>query len=245
MNVIHLSETESTNTYVSANAGSLEPWTIVEASCQTGGRGQRGNTWESEAGKNLTFSVLMRPADFPARDQFAISEAVALAVVETLAFYGIDARVKWPNDIYVGDRKICGILIEHAVTGMNITHTVAGVGLNVNQTEFRSDAPNPVSMANIAGHGFDLQDLLATLGEKIRSYCERSFNPEERPLLHGMFKRSLWRGDGGFHPFSRPGSGRFEARIADVEPGGMLVLESRDGERSRHAFKEVVFELNP
>ncbi len=243
MNVIHLSETESTNTYVSANAGRLEPWTIVAARRQTGGRGQRGNSWEAEEGKNLTFSMFMKPEGFPARDQFALSEAVALAVVDSLACQGIDARVKWPNDIYVGDRKICGILIEHVVTGMDITHTVAGVGLNVNQTEFRSDAPNPVSMANLAGREFDTEELLSDLGAKIRAYCERSFTPEGRSGLHGMFKNNLWRGDGAFHPFSEPDRERFEARIADVEPGGMLVLEKKDGSCSRYAFKEVVFEL--
>ena len=121
MKFLNLEETLSTNSYASARAAELEDWTVVSARRQTAGRGQRGNGWEAEEGKNLTFSVFFRPENFRARDQFALSEAVALAVVETLAGEGIEARVKWPNDIYVGDRKICGILIEHAVMGMNVS----------------------------------------------------------------------------------------------------------------------------
>lgn len=243
--IIALTETDSTNSYATAHAAELAPWTIVTARSQTSGRGQRGNSWESEDGKNLTLSMVVKPDSFPARDQFAISEAVALAVVDTLACQGIDSRIKWPNDIYVGDSKICGILIEHIVTGMDITNSVAGLGLNVNQIEFRSDAPNPVSMAQLTGREFDLDDLLEDLGEKLREYCERAFTPEGRVLLHGIFKRSLWRGDGSFHTFALPDGELFEARISDVEEGGMLVLETRGGECLRFAFKEVVFILTP
>lgn len=244
MEIINLEETSSTNSYASDHAPELAPWTIVSTDHQTGGRGQRGNSWESEEGKNLTVSMIIKPEGFRARDQFSISEAVALAVVDLLYDYGINARVKWPNDIYVGDRKIAGILIEHSVLGMEISHSIAGIGLNVNQTEFLSDAPNPVSIAMLKNRELDRALLLKELGERLEHYCGLAFEPVGREYLHSFFKTLLWRGDSKFHPFSLPGGERFEGKIADVEEGGLLVLEKRDGSRSKYAFKEVVFELD-
>ena len=113
---------------------------MVTAYRQTAGQGQRGNSWEAEPGKNLTFSILYRPAGLPPMAQFAMSEAVALAVVDFLGVHGLEAKVKWPNDIYVGDRKICGILIRHSITATCVDYSVIGVGINANQTEFLSDA---------------------------------------------------------------------------------------------------------
>ena len=243
MKFLNLEETLSTNSYASARAAELEDWTVVSARRQTAGRGQRGNGWEAEEGKNLTFSVFFRPENFRARDQFALSEAVALAVVETLAGEGVEARIKWPNDIYVGDRKICGILIEHAVMGMNVSSTVAGVGLNVNQARFLSDAPNPVSLIQLTGRESDLTGMLERLAELIRRNCEAAYTEEGRRELHRRFIDRLWRGDGRLHPFRLPDGTRFEARIADIEPAGFLLLETADGEMKRFAFKEVIFSL--
>lgn len=127
----------------------LRPYAMTAARRQTAGRGQRGNHWESEDFKNLCFSMPAYPDKVPPACQFAISEAVALAVVALLQNHGIMASVKWPNDIYVNDSKICGILIDHALYGSSIRHTVISAGLNINQTRFLSDAPNPVSMKNI------------------------------------------------------------------------------------------------
>ncbi len=244
MKTIRLAQTASTNSYASAHAPELEPWTIVVTDCQTGGRGQRGNSWEAEPGKNLTFSVVIKPEGFRARDQFALSEAVALATVETLGEAGIEAKVKWPNDIYVGDRKIAGLLLEHAVTGMFITHTVAGIGLNVNQTEFRSDAPNPVSMAMLTGQEYELDPLLERLGQNIERKVGRCAGEEGRAAMHESFKSSLWRGDGGYHPFRLPDGTAFSARIVDIEPAGFLILGEKEGKERKFAFKEVNFCLS-
>ena len=159
MRIEWLDECVSTNTQVTEYPLS-EEGVIVAARCQTGGRGQKGNSWEAQPGKNLTFSAMWKPRGIAAREQFSISEAVALAVVDFLEDAGINAKVKWPNDIYVDDRKICGILIEHSVMGTEISRTIAGVGINVNQREFLSGAPNPVSMASIAGTEFPTERLL-------------------------------------------------------------------------------------
>lgn len=241
MKIICLEETDSTNNYASAHADELEPWSIVLTESQTKGRGQRGNSWEAEPGKNLTFSMVIKPENFRARDQFALSEAVALATVETLKEEGIEACVKWPNDIYVGDRKIAGLLLEHSVTGMFITHTVAGIGLNVNQTEFLSDAPNPVSMSMITGREYDLNSILEKLGSGISRKIGEAFDQEGRRRLHETFKSSLWRGDGGRYPFRLPDGTEFEAIIRDVEETGYLILGDEEGNEKKFAFKEVNF----
>ena len=149
------SELTSTNTELARLADEGAPHgTVAIAECQTAGRGQRGNTWESAPGENVTMSVLLHPDGIEPRRQFAISEAVALGVAETLDIYlpaGMRAEVKWPNDIYVGNRKICGILIENRITSTTIERAIAGIGLNVNQELFVSDAPNPVSLRQLTG----------------------------------------------------------------------------------------------
>ncbi len=164
MNFLLLEEVDSTNSYVAVHAAELEDMTMVIADSQTAGRGQRGNSWESEQGKNLTFTLLYKPQGIAPREQFAISEAAALAVADFLVESGMEAKVKWPNDIYAGDRKISGILIEHALMGQTIQHTRIGIGLNVNQREFRSDAPNPVSMVQLLGSESDISRVAVGVG---------------------------------------------------------------------------------
>lgn len=204
MNIIRIKETDSTNTLIKTMPAVMHG-TVVVAENQTAGRGQRGNSWEAEPGMNLTFSLLLEPEHIPARRQFAISRAVALAITDCLSHWlrnsADDIAIKWPNDIYVGDRKICGILIENSLQGDRICRSIVGVGLNVNQTVFRSDAPNPVSMAQIAGFGFDLDTLLADVVTTILSY----FNAEdcsEGTVSEREYAERLWRRN-GFHRYLR------------------------------------------
>ena len=136
---------------------------VVWVERQTAGRGQRGHRWESEEGLNLTFSVVFEPSFLVPTRQFMLSEAVALAVCDTLARFGIEARIKWTNDIYVGDRKITGMLIENKLRNGGIMRSVAGIGLNVNQTRFDPVLPNPVSMAAATGCEFDRREVLEAL----------------------------------------------------------------------------------
>lgn len=242
MNIKFLEETESTNLWAADHCRELEDFTYIEASAQTAGRGQRGNSWEAEPGKNLTFSVMYRPVNFEAKRQFAISEAVALAIVETLAHFGIDSSVKWPNDIYMGDKKICGILIEHSILGTEIAHTIIGAGLNVNQTEFLSDAPNPTSMALATGTRFDLADVRKELCDRIERHLRLLAEEGGKELAHQEFLRNLWRGDGNYYPFCDAETAEtFTARICDVQPDGFLILEDINESCRRFAFKEVRF----
>ena len=161
MRIIWLDHTPSTHQLLKLDPeyARLDPYTMVVARRQTAGRGQRGNSWESEDYKNLTFSMAVYPGWLPPAAQFSLSESVALAVVALLAQHGIKATVKWPNDIYVGNDKICGILIDHSLTGNTISRTVVSAGINVNQLRFLSDAPNPVSMLALMPEGLPEFDI--------------------------------------------------------------------------------------
>ena len=142
---------------------------VIAAREQTAGRGQRGNTWLSAPGMNLTFSIVLKHGneglvDITPDKQFVINDIISKTIVEFLSRHGIDARIKLPNDIYVADRKICGILIEHSVLGSSLVHSIIGIGLNVNQTIFDESLPNPTSMLLEKGKGLDdLQSLLEEL----------------------------------------------------------------------------------
>ncbi len=243
MNILHLEEVDSTNSYIMREVSNLEAPVMVIARTQTAGQGQRGNSWEAEPGKNLTFSIFYRPVQFPPMAQFAMSEAVALAVVDFLAAHGIEAKVKWPNDIYVGDRKICGILIRHSIMGGFVSYSVIGVGINVNQKEFLSDAPNPVSMWQITEETYDLGALEEEISGIMERRLETIHTIEERDYLHQEFMGKLWRGDGLLHPFIDAVTGEnFMARIDAIAMHGPISLRLADGSLRTYAFKEVAFQ---
>ena len=245
MNYLHLEEVDSTNSYIMREIASLESPVMVTAHTQTAGQGQRGNSWESQPGANLTFSVFYRPAGLPPMAQFSLSEAVALSVVDFLRRYGVEAKVKWPNDIYVGDRKICGILIRHSVMGACVSYSVIGVGININQTEFLSDAPNPVSVSQVTGERYDLRKMETEVAEILESRLEEIRSAESRRKLHSEFMGNLWRGDGKLYSFTDTATGeRFMAAIADIAPHGPITLRCRDSSERTYAFKEVSFNLN-
>lgn len=245
MKFILLEEVDSTNSYCALHSDTLDNMTMVAAHRQTQGRGQRGNSWESEEGANLTFTLLFRPEGLKATAQFAVSEATALASLDFLKSCSIEAQVKWPNDIYVADRKIAGILIENSVMGAFIHHCRIGMGLNVNQTIFRSDAPNPVSMAQITGRTFDISHAAAALGAALERRLPMALSPEGRRLIHEEFLANLWRGDGMPHPFRIRGEqSSFQGVIEDVAPTGPISIRDIDSGISRQfAFKEVEFLL--
>lgn len=236
INLIWLDEVGSTSTYLSQNlTDSMPQGTVIAARCQTAGRGQRGNSWESEPGKNLSFSLLLRPQHIGARNQFRISQAVAMGIAETLApmLPGVDVRVKWPNDIYAGNRKICGILIENSLAGQKISHSIAGIGINVNQTRFISNAPNPVSIAQLTGEETELEPLLLKVVENIARQLEA--DPDE---LHARYISSLWHKDGQLYRETATGR-RFEAAITAIGPLGHMELTDTAGNKTTYAFKEV------
>ena len=234
----------STNTYVKellAAGVDLPELTLVEADFQTGGRGQTGNSWESERGMNLTFSLLCHPTWLRAADQFVLSQAIAVAVWRTLSDLTGDISIKWPNDIYWRDRKICGTLIECNLAGATIKDCIIGTGINVNQTEFRSDAPNPVSLAQIVGLTFSREHILDRVVAEFTTIYE-GLRDGSTEALRDEYMQHLYRRE-GFHRYAEPGGEPFEAEIADVEPAGHLVLRLRDGSVRRYEFKEIRYIL--
>ena len=194
---IKVNQTASTNTYLSRLAATLPGGTVIYTPSQTAGRGQKGNSWESEDGKNLTFSMLLKCPPVKARDQFYLSEVAALAVVDALTAQAGDGfTVKWPNDVYWQDKKICGMLLENSLDGSDIAHCIVGIGINVNQQVFRSDAPNPVSLINITGREHDLDALLRQVCSRIEQVVKTLDDEAARKALHQQYMATLYRNDG-------------------------------------------------
>ena len=228
--IIHIAETDSTNRWLRERGS--EGDMVVVADYQTAGKGQGTNSWESERGKNLLFSVLYHPQRIPANRQFHISMAVSLAIADALGEHIGDVSIKWPNDIYWRNAKICGILIENRLLGQTIRDSIIGVGINVNQRQFHSNAPNPVSLWQIHGHETDLELLLQSILDKFTLYINKK--EIKTQYLHQLYRRK------GFHPYADK-EGSFMAEIVDVEDDGHLLLCDDNGQQRRYAFKEVSF----
>ena len=240
--VIRLAETDSTNNYLRDLLAKerLPEGSVVATDFQSAGRGQVGNSWESERGQNLTFSVVVYPTSIPVRDQFLLSQVAALSVRDTFATYVDEVSVKWPNDIYWRNKKICGMLIENDVMGQNIAQSIIGIGMNINQRVFRSNAPNPISLAQITGKDYDLRSVLSLFLSKFYTRYLQLLR-DEMDSLRAEYRRHLFRGD-GFHRF-RDSQGIFDGRIAGIEPDGHLLLEDSEGNVRSYVFKEVQFVL--
>lgn len=241
--IYHLDITSSTND--DARDEKYREGDVVWAEFQTAGRGQRGHVWHSKRGENLTFSVVLEPTFLPITEQFSVSEVVALSLVDMLAEYGIEARIKWTNDIYVGDKKLVGILIEHSLAPTTLRRTIVGIGININQTEFDASLPNPVSMAQLLGREFDAEEVLhrflkhlqrnyATLREMQNAECKI------KNSIHQRYNKLLYRLE-EYHTYALPSGERFRAKILDTAPNGALRLEDENGKAKDYLFKEVEF----
>ena len=242
--LIALDETDSTNRYISQLCNELQEsvaeLTTVTAEFQSAGKGQRGNTWEADKGKNLLFSFVLYPTFLEARRQFILSQIVSLSIKEELDRWSDEITIKWPNDIYWRDKKICGILIENDLSGHFIGRSISGIGININQDEFHSDAPNPVSLYQITGRTYKIEKILDEFTEAFgKRYTDTFPTPSDR--IHKEYIAALYRND-GVYPFYSDGN-IFHASIADVELDGHLLLSTESGEKKRFAFKEVSFLL--
>lgn len=240
---VALDETDSTNRYclhtldeAALAAPEAVRMVVVTTEYQSAGRGQGTNTWESERGQNLLFSILCHPAWVPVRMQFVLSECVALAIRDALDTLTDGIAIKWPNDIYWHDRKLCGILIENTLAAGRIKDCVVGVGLNVNQRAFRSDAPNPVSLVQILGRETDREALLHDIVRRFDDYLALTRKADYGSIA-GAYMASLYRAH-GFHAY-RDCDGDFEAAIVEVEDDGRLILRDRAGAMREYWFKEV------
>ncbi len=238
LQVVELEETPSTNDYVRERRGQWPAaMTLVTAEYQSKGRGATGG-WLSERGKNLLFSLLTHPVSLPATQMFRLSVAICLAVRRALNRFAAGCTIKWPNDIYYKDGKLVGILIENELRGKSVSDCVMGVGVNVNQTSFLPDAPNPVSLAMILGKEVNRSQVLDAIVQEFWQMFH-AVQSEAWPDVFAEYKSSLYRRE-GVHDFSEE-AGRFRAAIHDVEEDGHLLLRDEQGTLRRYAFKEVKY----
>lgn len=213
---------------------------VIAAKFQEHGRGQRGNTWESSFGLNLTFSLLLRPIFLRVEHQFAISKVVAVSICDWIGAHIKDKTVaiKWPNDIYIGNSKVAGILIENNFSSSQLEVSVIGIGINLNQQSFSSDLPNPTSLINETGNIFNLEESLLEYLSCFRERYEqvRSGNVT---FIDTDYLNLLYRKD--IYCTYRASNDEFRARIIGVKPTGELMLQTESGQERSFAFKEITF----
>ena len=255
-----IDETHSTSSLLRETYDdSLPHLFTIRTDFQTAGRGQAGNSWESEKGKNLLFSTLLRYPEVEAADQWRLSMLVAIAVREAIAsiLSPLASRlspitIKWPNDIYYNDQKLVGILIENTLSGRHIAYTIAGVGINVNQTQWLGNAPNPVSMRQIMGEEYDVESILNAFLEAIQRWETASAEQLKEEYIRHLYRSTGW------HPYverevsvvptniqlaTQPADGVFLAQWVDITPQGEWVLRLKSGEEKRYHFKQIRFVL--
>lgn len=235
----HIQETTSTND--EARRDCYDHLDAIWSEHQTAGRGQRGHTWHSTEGENVTFSVVLKPTFLPVVEQFLLSEIVALSLVDTMAHYGIECRIKWTNDLYAGDSKLAGVLIEHSLSVDGIARTIVGIGLNINQVEFPSDLPNPTSMTLLQSKRFDRREVLDRFMQTLEAWYER-LRQGNKQQIEECYRSKMYHLDEP-HTYALPSGEEFTATIRGVRPSGELRLEHADGTLHEYAFKEVEFVL--
>ena len=238
---IRFKETDSTSRYLREYVPAEgEDVTIAVADFQTAGQGMGTNTWESEPSKNLLFSILVHPVMLPVNRQFLLSMAEAVALQETLSRYTDGITIKWPNDIYWHDQKISGTRIDTSLSSHGIKNFILGTGIDVNQREFHSDAPNPVSLRQILGHDVDRDELLNRVTDSFMKYYGMIVGGDYTDIA-ALYHQSLYRAH-GFHSYS-DADGDFEAAIVEVEDDGHLILRDREGMIRSYEFKEIKFKI--
>jgi len=238
---IYFDTLPSTNSYATALTKFEKPseGTIVRAGFQTGGRGQTGNRWESESGKNLLISIILYPLVIKPDDQFLISMAVSLAICDFSESYISSSRIKWPNDIYVNDDKIAGILIENSIMGNHIENCVAGIGYNINQKVFKEGATNPVSLRKLTGKEYNIDECYKRLTESIEKRYKQLLTTDF-DKIRSEYARKLYRIN-EWHNYE-DSTGRFAGRIVSVSENGLLRIEKKFKDSiSEYSFKEVEF----
>jgi BirA family transcriptional regulator, biotin operon repressor / biotin---[acetyl-CoA-carboxylase] ligase len=238
--IIRFDSIDSTNIYLSQLIRNLEikEGTLVIAEEQTAGRGQIENTWESQKGMNLTFSFVLFPTFLPAREQFILSKFVSLALFDLLNGYIDNVKIKWPNDLYVGKKKIAGILIENVIKGSNISSSIIGIGLNINQKKFGKRLPFATSLLIESGIKYRVEVVLFELIEKLNQR-HREFKSGDLGNLHLQYINALYQFNEycDYNAYSKI----FCARITGIENDGRLCLITKNDELLKFAFKEVHF----
>lgn len=241
MQILWLDTIDSTNSEALRRLPELPSATVLAAREQTAGRGQRGNTWFTEAGKNLTFSIVLKwdPGAFPVQDAHWLNYLSSYAVLQFLAEHGVSAQVKWPNDIYVGRRKICGMLVENSLNGSSLAASVVGIGLNVNQMVFPQLA-NATSMAVCTGNTLDLEPAL----QELVALFERNLSLLFDPKLFQAYSADLFQKGIRARYHDLLTDREYTGVIQGVEADGRLRIRDLDASIDHlYRFKEVGYIL--
>lgn len=246
---MYIRQTNSTSTLLREQyTDTLPHLYTIRTDYQSAGRGQAGNGWESEDSKNLLFSTLLRCEVSPA-EQFCLTMWVSVAMVEMLLKYlpAEGLTIKWPNDIYYGDKKLAGILVENTLVGSKIAYSIVGIGLNVNQLEFLSPAPNPISMQQISGKEYDVEKLLEEYLAVLKRWQNVPLQTLQDTYMFYLYRRR------GMYPYverevslvptaiAQSAEGAFHAEIQGITPQGELVLQTEKGETRTYHFKQIRF----
>jgi BirA family biotin operon repressor/biotin-[acetyl-CoA-carboxylase] ligase len=238
--LLYYDELPSTNSEASRllREQELPEGSVIQTGFQSAGRGHGSNKWVSKKGMNLLFSIILTPENIDPSEQFNISIAVSMGLLDCLSVHCSGVKVKWPNDIYVNDDKIAGILIENSILGGTIRNSIAGIGINVNQADFRNSVPNPVSLRMKTGKEYDLElclkEILSALDTRYRELLYGNPVRMREEYVSSLYGLNEWRS-------YRYADKLIIARLTGVTSEGRLVLEGKDGSVSDYGFKEVEF----
>ncbi|MCO5948946.1 biotin--[acetyl-CoA-carboxylase] ligase [Mucilaginibacter flavidus] len=241
-NFVTIKEVDSTNNFLKQLASNSKPvieGTVIMAENQTAGRGQQQNGWHAEPGKNLTFSLLLKPSFLPVTQQFDLVRAVSLGVFDALhPLLGDGLKIKWPNDIYYGNRKIGGMLIENMIQGGQIKNAIVGIGLNINQQTFPDYLPNATSVKQILQQDYDLKTLLSDICRHIEAYYLNLKAGKVLFVRETYLTRLYWLNEQKEY---KSKDGPFAGTIKSVKDNGILVVENNNNEELEFSLKEIEF----
>lgn len=254
---MYIEETDSTNNLLKAAVAEEAAWLreeripVVWTGFQTAGRGQAGNGWESERGQNLLFSVLLRKPQVAIAEQFMLSMLAAVALRETVAEEIGDEglTIKWPNDLYWGDKKLAGMLIENTLAGGSIAHSILGIGLNINQEHWIGNAPNPVSMRLITGKTYSPEQVLTRYMTLLEAWLQRPQSEWRSAYMQHLYRREGWwrfiEREVSLTPTmnAEAKDGGFLARIEGITNAGEIILQTPNNEHKKYHFKEIRYIL--
>lgn len=246
-NIIYLSKVNSTNSYAiqQIEKNALNHGDVIFTLNQESGKGQGDNIWESEPGNNLHVSIILSPKTIDASDQFVLTQFISLAIINLISRYLPDEsvrqelKIKWPNDIYVGDKKIAGILFQNFIKGNKIEYSVVGIGINVNQTKFISSAPNPISIIHKTNKLIEidklLENLLVSIGIIYEKYSVNgNFVELKTKYINNLYRFNIWSN-------YSDSEGLFSGKIIDIDEYGRLLVQHESGEKKLYMFKEIKF----
>ncbi len=240
-NLIKLDEVDSTNSYLSelASKEKLADGTVVIAQHQYAGKGQRGNIWETEKNKNLTFSILYHPGDVHLNKLFLLTQAISLGIYDYLITKSKEVKIKWPNDLYITNKKIGGLLIENTIKGDAIAQIIVGVGLNINQELFHQNGYKATSLkienAGIYNLEIELETLLTCIERSYLQWKNNHFNTIKERYLSVLYLYQSW------HIFQLPNGTYLDAKIIGVDELGNLLLEDLESNHLKFGNKEIIF----